>query len=77
MTFEISEGGLSAATPNILRIGEVVELNPVLGYRLKAIVRRKHGAMYGFEFLWLTEEQKASIRAKCQSLPAFRSLLDV
>jgi len=77
MTFEISEGGLSAATPNILLIGEHVELYPLLGHRLRAVVRRKHGAMYGFEFLKLTEEQKLSIRKKCENLPLFSSMLDV
>jgi hypothetical protein len=77
MTFEISEGGLSAATANILKIGELVELNLVLGERLRAIVRRKHGAMYGFEFLGLTEEQREKIKAKCKVLPPFRSLIDI
>ena len=77
MTFEISEGGLSAATPNILLIGEQVELHPLLGYRLRAVVRRKHGAMYGFEFQGLSEEQKLSIRKKCETLPLFSSMLDV
>jgi hypothetical protein len=77
MTFEISEGGLSAATANILKIGELVELNRVLGYRLKAVVRRKHGAMYGFEFLELTNEQRETIKTKCKSLPPFQTLLDI
>lgn len=77
MTFEISEGGLSAATPNILLIGERVEFYPILGYRLRAVVRRKHGAMYGFEFLGLTEMQKQTIQRKCETLPIFSSMLDV
>jgi hypothetical protein len=77
MSFEISEGGLSAATANILKIGELVELNAVLGEQLRAVVRRKHGAMYGFEFLGLTEEQRERIRTKCESLPLFQSLIDV
>ena len=76
MTFEISEGGLSAATANVLRIGEHVELHPVLGYRLAAIIRNKTGAMYGFEFAGLTDEQRETIRAKCRSLPVFVSLND-
>ena len=75
--FEISEGGISAATPNILLVGERVELYPVVGYRVHAVVRRKNGAMYGFEFVGLTEEQSAKIRAKCESLPLFMSMLDV
>jgi hypothetical protein len=77
MTFEVSEGGISAATPNILLVGERVELYPVVGYRVHAVVRRKNGAMYGFEFVGLTEEQSAKIRAKCESLPLFTSMLDV
>lgn len=77
MTFEISESGISAATPNILIIGERVELYPVLGFRLGAIVRRKNGAMYGFEFQRLTEQQAETIRKKCESLPIFSSMLDV
>jgi len=31
MSFEISVGGMSAATPNVLFIGERVELYPVMG----------------------------------------------
>lgn len=77
MTFEISEGGMSAATPNILLVGERVELFPVVGFRLKAIVRRKCGAMYGFEFVGLAEQEKAKIRAKCEGLPLFTSMIDV
>jgi hypothetical protein len=48
MTFEISEGGLW-----ILGVGEMVKLSPVVEKRVDAIVRRKRGAMYGFEFLEL------------------------
>ena len=77
MTFEMSEGGISAATPNILLVGERVELYPVVGHRVQAIVRRKNGAMYGFEFVGLTPEQKEKIRGKCESLPLFTSMLDV
>ena len=77
MTFEISEGGMSAATPNILLVGERVEVFPVMGFRVRAIVRRKYGAMYGFEFVGLKEEQRAKIRAACEKLPLFTSMLDV
>jgi hypothetical protein len=76
MTFEISEGGLSAATSQILPIGEAVLLYPVLGYRLAAIIKSKEGAMYGFEFVGLSDQQRETIRAKCQSLPLFVSLND-
>jgi hypothetical protein len=77
MAFEISESGMSAATPNILLVGEHVELNPVMGFRLQAIVRRKSGAMYGFEFVGLTGQQLEHIRKQCESLPLFSSMLDV
>jgi len=77
MAFEISESGMSAATPNILLVGEHVELNPVMGFRLHAIVRRKNGAMYGLEFAGLTEEQREHIRKQCENLPLFSSMLDV
>lgn len=77
MTFEISESGISAATPNILLVGEHVELSPVMGFRLQAIVRRKNGAMYGFEFVNLAEPQLEAIRKQCEKLPIFSSMLDV
>jgi hypothetical protein len=77
MTFEISEGGLSAATPNILVVGETVQLNPVMGFRVKAIVRRKNGAMYGFEFINLVDKQRETIRKQCEKLPLFSSMIDV
>jgi hypothetical protein len=77
MTFEISESGMSAATPNILLVGEHVELSPVMGFRLRAIVRRKNGAMYGFEFEGVSDQQRAHIRKQCESLPLFASMLDV
>jgi c-di-GMP-binding flagellar brake protein YcgR len=76
-TFEISEGGMSAATPNILFIGERVEVGPVIGERVKAIVRRKQGAMYGFEFIGLSDGQREEIRKTCEKLPLFQSLLNV
>ena len=77
MTFEISESGISAATPNILLVGGRVELNPVMGFRLPAIVRRKNGAMYGFEFVGLSEQRRECIRKQCESPPPFSSMLDV
>jgi hypothetical protein len=77
MSFEISEGGISAATPNYLAVGDQVELYPILGDWVKAIVRRKVGAMYGFEFVGLTKEQKEKIRALCEKLPPFRSMTDI
>jgi hypothetical protein len=77
MTFEISEGGLSAATPNILFVGERVRLNPVMGFHLQAVVKRKNGAMYGFEFVGLSDAQRDKIRKDCERLPPFSSMLNV
>ena len=77
MTFELSEGGMSAATPNILTIGEKVEVKPLLGRTVMAIVRRKCGVMYGFEFVELSEETREKIREFCQRLPLFTTMLDV
>jgi len=77
MAFEMSESGLSAATTNHLRVGEKVDLSPVATYRLSAIVRRRTGSMYGFEFVELTEKQQKGIHDLCKDLPLFRSMLDI
>jgi PilZ domain len=76
-TFEISESGMSAATPNYLNIGETVEVFPILGVWVKAIVRRKVRAMYGFEFVRLTEGQTNGLRKLCAGLPLFQSMADI
>ncbi len=76
-TFEISQSGISLATPNYLRVGEVVELYPILSQWVKAVVRRKVGAMYGFEFLGLTEQQSNDLKALCESLPLFTTMADI
>jgi c-di-GMP-binding flagellar brake protein YcgR len=77
MSFEISGGGMSAATPNCFPVGDQVELYLILGDWVKATVRRKGGAMYGFEFVGLTKEQKEKIRALCEKLPPFQSMADI
>jgi PilZ domain len=74
MTFEISAGGLSAATTADLEVGEIVKLSPVVEKRVDAIVRRKHGAMYGFEFLELPARIEDQIRKVCEGLPLFHTL---
>jgi hypothetical protein len=58
-------------------MGERVELYPVMGFRVKAIVRRKNGSMHGFEFVDLDEQQKAKINKTCEGLPEFQSMIDV
>lgn len=77
MAFEVSESGMSAATINPLNVGDKVDLSPVAGYRVRAIVRRRTGSMYGFEFVELTEKQQTHIRELCKNLPLFRSMLDI
>jgi PilZ domain len=76
MTYEISAGGLSAATPTNLAVGEKVSLSPVVNKRVEAIVRRKSGAMYGFEFLGLTVQLEEKVRKLCESLPLFQTLIE-
>jgi len=76
MMFELSEGGMSAATANMMTIGEKVEVNAIAGQRVQAIVRRKHGAMYGFEFLGLSEDTRERIRNVVRGLPVFLSILE-
>src|SRR3974390_259133 len=56
-----------AATPNILTIGEKVEIKAVAGHTVKAMVRRKHGAMYGFEFIGLSDDLRERIRNICRN----------
>jgi c-di-GMP-binding flagellar brake protein YcgR len=77
MTYEISAGGLSAATTTPLEVGEMVNLSPVVGKRVEAIVRRKHGAMYGFEFLEITPRIREQLVKLCEGLHLFQSLIDV
>jgi len=77
MTYEISGGGVSAATAAELAVGDKVKLSPVVDKRVNAIVRRKRGAMYGFEFVELTSKVEARILKLCEGLPLFKSLIDV
>jgi hypothetical protein len=60
---------MSAATINHLHVGDKVDLSPVAGYRVHAIVRRRTGSMYGFEFAALTEKQQNHMREMCKDLP--------
>ncbi len=77
-SFEISESGMSAVFPSAeLLVGERVELSPVLGYQLDAILRHTKGKMYGFEFVGLDEEQVRKMAQQCKNLPLFRTMVDV
>lgn len=72
-TFEISESGMSAATPNLFRVGAIVEISPIVGRAVKAIVRRKLGTMYGFEFLGLTDDQRKSFANSASNSPSSKA----
>jgi len=74
MTYEISIGGLSAATTVDLAVGERVKLSPVVEKLVEAVVRRKQGSMCGFEFLELAPRVKDQIRKVCEGLPLFQAL---
>jgi PilZ domain len=76
MTYEISATGLSAATTVPLAVGEKVSLSPVAEKRVQTIVRRKTGAMYGFEFLGVATELQEQIQKLCDGLPLFQSLIE-
>jgi c-di-GMP-binding flagellar brake protein YcgR len=77
MSFEISVGGISLATAQDFAVGQHVELWPVVGVKVKAIVRRKKGSMYGFEFIELDPQIKADLENLCRELPLFQSMADV
>ncbi len=77
MACEVSESGMYAATTSPLRVGDKVEVSPVAGYRVSAVVRRRTGTMYGFEFAKLTAKQQKEIKDMCAGLPLFRSMLDI
>src|SRR6202140_3846210 len=77
MSFEIGAGGMSAATSGQLEVGEQVILYSVIRARVKAIVRRRNGSMYGFEFLAPTAEYQEQILALCQTLPLFQTMADI
>lgn len=71
MTLEISEAGLSAVLASPLEIGASVKIYPVAGETLTALVRRKVGKIYGFEFLKVTDEQTLRFRHVFSRLPPY------
>lgn len=75
-SFEISQGGMSAVFVEAnLPVGAQVELIPVLGYAMKAVIRRRQKNIYGFQFLELVPVDQ--LMKKCKDLPEFRSMLDI
>jgi len=71
MSLEISESGMSVLIGDVLVVGDTVELEPVAGSRVAALVRRHSGRIYGFEFSNLTPAQIQRIAEVCKSLPKY------
>lgn len=72
MSVEISEGGMSAMANGLLRVSEIVELDPVAGGRTSATVRHKLGQLYGFEFVQMSAEQVHRIMENCRKSKLWR-----
>jgi hypothetical protein len=53
-------------------VGDTVELEPVAGSRVSALVRRHGSEIHGFEFLNLTPAQIQEIATVCKSLPNYQ-----
>lgn len=73
MTLEISESGLSACTNAALNVGDEVAIEPIGQGKASAIVRRKLGHVYDFEFLRLQDEQLQEIQRLCRNLPLYNA----
>ena len=68
---EISACGLSAVIARNIEVGEAVELQFVLNgleIRVRAAVRNRKDARYGFEFLALSAEQRQQIERATRTL---------
>jgi len=79
IALEISEGGISAIAPDELRVGEETELllnMPPGRLTLHAVVRNKNQFRYGFEFVGITEKQRALIRNLCDSSRPYTGGID-
>ena len=72
ISIEISVIGLSAITSDSLRADDTVELEPIAGGKMQAVVRRNLGRVYGFEFLSLTAEQTQLVIESCKRLPVYK-----
>lgn len=49
-----------------------MELEPIAGGKVQAVVRRNLGRVYGFEFLSLTAEQTQLVMESCKRLPVYK-----
>jgi len=72
ISVEISTSGLSAIVAEPLQLNDTVELEPISALNVLALVKRRIGKIYGFEFLQLTAEQNQQIVDRCKSLPQYR-----
>ncbi len=72
ITIEMSESGVSAITADPLHLNDTVELEPIAGGRVRALVRHNVGRVYGFEFLKLSAEQVQRINESCKMLSRYR-----
>ena len=73
ISVEISESGMSALVGDELAVGDTVDLEPVAGSRISALIRRQMGKIFGFEFLNLTSAQIQRIGEICATLPHYQS----
>jgi len=72
---ELGLDGIGATITGDLEVGEVVSMEfslPLSSHplKLRAIVRYRSGLHYGFEFLTVKEEQRATLRRVTQMLAA-------
>src|SRR5579871_2242819 len=71
-TLCISEAGISALLAADMDVGEIVSLEFTLlpgsqPLAVRAIIRNRSGARYGFEFLTLSERQRTEITSFCDA----------
>jgi hypothetical protein len=72
ISIEISESGISAITADPVKMDDTVQLEPIAGGKVSAVVRRNVGRLYGFEFLNLTAEQTRRINESCKMLARYQ-----
>jgi hypothetical protein len=67
-----SAGGVAMQGISI-EMSEAVELEPIGGAVMPAVVRHKLGQLYGFEFIGLSAEQTTRVVEDCKKLGRYRS----
>jgi hypothetical protein len=73
ISIEISQSGISAITADPLKVNDTIELEPIAGGKVSAMVRRNIGRVYGFEFLNLTPDQTKRILESCKMLALYQN----